>query len=218
MASSFINLNAVVSNDAKEYLDIISDEAAQLANHFVGKASKNARGMAQEIEAGSGRLNIERGKQYFRKHTVANKNDRWGGMHTTESYWDSTTKSYRTKNAKAAKRKSQRDGNKDLRLQNFSFTKGAGGKRSNNYNSRAESRLTSNIANLHERDVYFPKGSIWFSRGLMSPFKRFKKGQTRRGRHFFDKYSSAVLSTLGKSEIEALEEFDKKVMERTKGI
>ena len=92
MANNFINLNAVLNKDAKKYLDVVTEESAVLANHFVGKVAKNARSMAQQIEKESGELNIGRGKHYFRKTTVANKGDKWSGMHTTESYWDSGTK------------------------------------------------------------------------------------------------------------------------------
>ena len=218
MANNFINLNAVLNKDAKKYLDVVTEESAVLANHFVGKVAKNARSMAQQREKESGELNIGRGKHYFRKTTVANKGDKWSGMHTTESYWDSDTKAYRTKNAKASRKKRQKGDSGYLRLQNFSFTKGAGGKKRDDFKSEAEARLTSNLANLHERDVRFPKGSIMFSSGLMSPFRRFRAGQIRKGRHFFDEYSRAALSTLGGSATEALKQFDKSVWERTKGL
>lgn len=216
MANNLVDLNVGLSGNARQYLDVVAEETADLANAYVAKASKNARGQAQDIEGSV--LNIGRGKQYFRSATVSNVNAAWGGLHTTESFWDSKTKVYRTKNRLARRKKGQKGDSGYLRLENFSFRKAAGSKKKDNFQTTAEARLTSNLANLHENDVKFPKGSIKFSNGFMSKWRRFYPGQTRRGKKFFDKYAAAVYSTLPKSEEEALSQWGEAIRRNTKGL
>ena len=212
--ADFINLNVEMSEDAKKYLDVVADETAKLANTYVAKAAKNARGQAKEIEGSV--LDIQRGKQYFRKTTAPNKGDKWAGMHTTESYWDTEARVYRTKNRKGKRKKNQK-GDPYLRLENFTFSNAAGGKKKY-YSTKSEARLTSNLANLHEYDVFFPKGSIRFSKGLMSKWMRYRPGARRKGKHFFNKYATAVISTLPKSEEEAVSQWDEAIRRNTKNL
>lgn len=219
MANDSINLNIEMGGNAKQYLEVVSEETFELANTYVGKSIKNARSQSQQIEGKV--LNIGRGKMYFRGNGApAQQNAKWGGMHVTESYWDSQSKSYRTLNALMARKKRQKvrkNGDKHLRLQNFTFKKAAGSKRGM-ISNRAEAGLTSNLANLHERDVYFPKGSINFFYGLVYKGRRFQKGGKRKGKHYFDKYRTAALSLLPKSETEALSAWDEAIKKRTEKI
>ena len=43
MANDSINLNVEMGGNAKQYLEIVSEETFELANTYVGKSIKNAR-------------------------------------------------------------------------------------------------------------------------------------------------------------------------------
>ena len=63
MANDSINLNIEMGGNAKQYLEVVSEETFELANTYVGKSIKNARSQSQQIEGKV--LNIGRGKMYF---------------------------------------------------------------------------------------------------------------------------------------------------------
>ena len=43
MANDSINLNIEMGGNAKQYLEVVSEETFELANTYVGKSIKNAR-------------------------------------------------------------------------------------------------------------------------------------------------------------------------------
>ena len=208
MANDFIDLNISMSEDAKKYLDEVTFGTANLANTYVGKTIKNARSQAKKIEGH--KIKVKRGNVYYRN----------GEKHVTESYWDRRSKSLRTLNALMARKKRQKvrkNGDTHLRLQNFTYRKAAGTKKGS-ISSRAEASLTSNFANLHENDVFFPNASAPFSYDGGSSWSSFGRKAMRSGRHYFDQYKAAALAYLSKSEEEALKAFDEEVRRRTEKI
>lgn len=192
------DLNVSIKAQTKEiedYLRQVNKNTYGLIEDLVGKTSKNARSGAKYIEESVG-LRIKGGNVYWR-----NRKKKSSGYITTNAYWDSKTKAFKTKS------RSAKGGVGDYGLENFKFFERPND--SNAYATRASAKLTSNIANLHEKDVRFPKGSARFYMNKSGKWASYGKGKKRYGRHFFNEYKVLALQTIGKSQDEALTKWER---------
>ena len=172
-----------------EYLGNASESTFGLVENLVGKTSKNARSAAKKIEEGTG-LQIGGENEYWR-----NWKSKKPGMHKTDAYWDPKTKAFKTRSRKA------KGGVSDYGLENFKFFKRPG---KVSLEAVASARLTSNIANLHDADVSFPKGSLSFRSEKRSKWISYGKGDVRPGKNFFKDYRIEAEKAFAKSSEEAL--------------
>lgn len=203
-----VDLNVKLeTSEVLEYIKNASDATVYMTNDIVAKVAKNARGAAKRIEGQA--LKMGGVHMYWRS-----KKSKW---HTSTSRWDDKSKSYRTPNRKGGKK----SGGGDFRLEHFWFGKAAGP--GDILAPRATGKLTSQIANLHDRDVRFPRGSVLFSYDTSRPktgkgkwnrkkqWRRYKPGDIRKGRNFFHMYEQEALATLPASEDEVLTKWNLRV-------
>lgn len=203
MAEHF-GINIKVENkEIADYLRNAKTVTFGLVENLVGKVSKNSRGAAYEIEKMGAGLDLGEGSKYYWRNWKT-KNP---GYHTTDSYWDSTTKSFKTHGRKA------KGGVADYGLENFKFFERPDS--NNPHKTRAAARLTSNIANLFDKDVNFPKSSLPFSYDGGGSWSSYAKGDRRKGRNFFYKYKKMAEETMDKSQTEALTKWQEAI---SKGI
>ena len=203
-----IDLNiSMQASEILEYIRNASESTLYMTNDLVGKVAKNSRSAAKKIEGKA--LEMEGQHMYWRSGA--------GKWHVSTSKWDETSKSYRTPNRKGGKK----SGGGDFRLEHFWFSKAAGPR--NLVEVKAVGKLTSQIANLHDQDVHFPKGSVVFSYDTKKAkskngkwnrskvWRRYQPGDTREGRNFFRLYEAEAMSTLPKSEEEVLVKWNRNV-------
>ena len=144
----------------------------KMADDIVAKIGVEGRKEATRIEESEFRLG----------HVWEHANSKGGPIWTSSSTYDPSLGAYVGRSGV---------GN-ELRLMNFSFVKGHTYKSNGIFPGTSKAKFTSQLANLFENAARWRKNSpAWRQQGT-GRWYGFRKGSTRRGRHYFSRVVSAL--------------------------
>lgn len=191
--AAFFYVDAKGFDEVQNMLNNAMLNVNRMADDIVAKVGVEGRKRATDIEEGIFRL----GRVW--EHAASPWHHMAGGRWKSSSKFDPSLGAYVGISSA---------GNK-IRLMNFSFEKGHTFRYNGINPGISKARFTSQLANLFENAATWRKNSPYWAKSGSSKWSNYKAGESRDGKHYFDRFQMALLSGMADALPRAQANFDR---------